>query len=112
MGWVAKELRLCGEVPSGAESTWANTEVIPNGKRVEVIHLCGHGPGTVNSVIKAVWDYEGAGEDVIWSTKNDANDEIYYAAVGDGIKELAIVLENGEDGPIVMSGCTKYVEET
>jgi hypothetical protein len=104
-----KELNLSKEV--AASTTMANTYIPASGKIVSVICFCGNAVYTVNSVVKAVWDYDTVNEEIIWSSKGDVQTDLNYEATGDGVKKLAIVLENGEDGPVVMSGMIKFVEQ-
>lgn len=104
-----KDLGISAEVPSSTTSS--NVYVVPNGVEVEIAYFEGHAVYTVNSVVKAVWDMSGTPEN-IWSTKGDAQSRIYKVYTGDGVKKLAICLENGEDGAVVMSGEIKFLERT
>jgi hypothetical protein len=103
-----KELSLAKEVSSS--TTEANTVVPASGKEVTVTKFSGHAAYSVNSCVKAVWDYDGT-EEIIWSTKGDDTEEIHHTLTGNGSKKLAIVLENGEDGALVMSGKIGYWEQ-
>ena len=68
-----------------------------------------------NSVVKLVWKWDHAteAEVVVWSTKGSGIfTQGFLISDCDGIRKLAIVLENGEDGNLVMSGYCDFWEGT
>ena len=103
-----KSLMLTKEVNSS--TTESNTVIPANGAEIEISFFEGHAAYTVNSCVKAIWDLDGTPE-IIWSTKGDTtSNNLSFSATGDGSKKLAVCLENGEDGALVMSGMIKYLE--
>lgn len=79
-------------------------QVPANGKTWEVVRFIGSGAYLPTTAVKLVWDYGGAGEEVIAATHGDANVEMVRQVVGDGTKRLAIVLENDSESAQVLGG--------
>lgn len=107
-----REIRVSEEVPAGM--TVAATAV-PASSCTEVCLVEFHGESafTQNSVVKCAWDYGSVNEEILWSTKGSAKEtDIFMNLSGPfGSKAIAVVLENGENGPIVMSGLCRYWEK-
>jgi hypothetical protein len=69
-------------------------QVPPAGKTWEIVRFVGSAAYLAETSVKLVWDQGGAGEEVLASTHGDSNVEFVRQVVGDGIKKLALVLEN------------------
>ncbi len=69
-------------------------QVPANGKTWEIVRFIGSAAYLAVTTVKLVWDFGGAGEEVIASTHGDANLELVRQVVGDGAKKLALILEN------------------
>lgn len=76
----------------------AKDQVPGNGKTWEIVRFVGAGAYVPETAVMLVWDRGGAGEEVLASTHGDANVEMVRQVAGDGVKKLALVLEN--DGPV------------
>lgn len=71
------------------------TDQVPAaGKTWEVVRFVGSAAYLAETSVKLVWDFGGAGEEVLASTHGDANIELVRQVVGDGTKKLALVLVN------------------
>ncbi len=103
------ELKVSEEIASG--QSVADTRIVPNGKDIKVVRFKGEGAFTANSVVCLVWDYGGAGEEILWSTKGADDTDLYIIRQGDGVKKLAVVCDNGEAGPVVMTGWCQAMEQ-
>jgi len=107
-----REIRISDEVQAGM--TVAATAV-PASSCTEVCLADFHGESafTQNSVVKCVWDYGSENEEILWSTKGSSKETDIFKEVGGpfGSKAIAVVLENGENGTIVMSGLCRYWEK-
>ena len=116
MGWGQGELRVSEEI--AASSTVADTYTpLTSVLELWVCKAEGEAPGTPNSVVKVVWKWNHATESevIIWPTKHSGkmSDEVEIpSAEIDGVRKLAIVCENGEDGDVVMFGKLCYKERT
>ena len=77
-------------------------QVPANGKTWEVVRFVGSAAYLPATSVSLVWDFGGAGEEVIASTHGDTNLELVRQVVGDGAKKLAIVLENDADAAQVL----------
>jgi len=104
-----KNLKLIQEVSAGI--TIANTYVVPSGVVCNVYKFRGNAVYSKNSIVKAVWDYNG-NEELIAVTKGDVELDLAFEVTGDGVKKLAVVLENGEAGPIIMECEIMFTEKT
>jgi hypothetical protein len=81
-------------------------QVPANGKTWEIIRFVGSAAYLAQTTVKLVWDHGGAGEEIIASTHGDTNLELVRQVVGDGIKKLALVLENdGVSGQLLGGRC-------
>jgi len=69
-------------------------QVPANGKTWEIVRFVGSAAYLSTTAVKLVWDHGGPGQEVIASTHGDANLELVRQVVGDGVKKLALVLEN------------------
>jgi len=84
------------------------THVVPSGKKVWIMRFHGEAAFSPNSAVKLVWDMGGAGEEILWSIKGGGDIPLGAAEAiektGDGVKKMAVCLDNGESGSIFMSG--------
>ncbi len=105
---MAKQtLYISKDVATGTED--CDTYVVPSGKTLEIVHMKGEAAFSPNSAVKLVWDWSGAGETVLWSIKGSSEigadvTEGFPAMVGDGVKKIAVCLDNNEAGSVFMSG--------
>lgn len=93
-------------VASGSEA--CDVQVVPNGKKVQVISFRGEAAFSTNSAVKLVWDFNGAGETTLWSIKGSSEigpdvAEDFPVMTGDGVKKIAVCLDNNEAGSVFMS---------
>lgn len=88
----------------GALGRVVKDQVPANGKTWEIIRFVGSAAYVATTSVKLVWDYGGAGEEIIASTHGDANVEMVRQVVGDGTKKLALVLENDSDSAQSLGG--------
>ena len=104
-------IEISKEVNGFTEDYAAHTPA--NGKNFIVMAFEGSGvAASLNAVVKLVWDFGGAGETVLWTIKgNDFMKHHIDDTLGDGTKKLAVVLDNGEAGPVFMSGYCRILEE-
>lgn len=77
-------------------------QVPANGKTWELVRFVGSAAYVPTTSVRLVWDYGGAGEEVLASTHGDANLDFVRQIVGDGTKKLALVLENDDDAAQVI----------
>lgn len=79
-----------------AALTEVTSEMIPaNGVSWEIQSFTGNGAYDASVTVKLVWDFGGGGETVLVSTHGDLVDRLRNDQVtGDGVKKLAIVLDN------------------
>jgi len=109
-----KLLIICSEVAAGttdAETYTPSSSVTS----LEITSFVGEAAFSPNSVVKLVWKWDHATETevLIWSTKGSSQKDLSYEITDcDGVRKLAVVLENGEDGSIVMSGECEFREHT
>ncbi len=78
----------------GALGRVVKDQVPANGKTWEIVRFVGSAAYLATTAVKLVWDFGGAGEEVIAATHGDANLELVRQVVGDGAKKLSLVLEN------------------
>ncbi len=79
-------------------------QVPANGKTWEIVRFVGSAAYLPETAVKLVWDLGGAGEEVIASTHGDANVELVRQVAGDGIKKLALVMENDSLSARILGG--------
>jgi hypothetical protein len=110
-----KELKICKEVEAG--QTVAETYT-PSASVTEINVCCfvGEAAYSTNSVVKLVWKWNHASEAevLLWSTKGSAHEDKINILITDcdGVRKLAVVLENGEDGNLVMTGACHWKEKS
>lgn len=85
-----------------------DTYVVPNGKTVKVIKFHGESDFSESSAVKLVWDVAGTPV-ILWSMKGSAEmprqvPDAMATMTGDGVKKIALCLDNGEANAIFMSG--------
>jgi len=105
------ELFISKEVQAGIEE--CETYTVKSGKKSRVLFFKGEAAFSKNSAVKLVWDYNGVGEEVLWSTKGEGSlpSGTVIEKIGDGVKEWAVCLDNGETGPLYMSGFAEIYED-
>lgn len=106
MSKLFKDLRVSIEVPAGQEEF--DDYAPPAGSEVGIKKFVGSAAFTQNSACMLIWDFGGAGEEILWSVKGSAEmpnnaARVILSSETDGIKKLAVVNANGETGPLVMS---------
>jgi len=94
-------LKISKEVSATTEDCVSHT--VADGKKLFIDKFVGEAAFTTNAVCKLVWDYGGAGEQVIWTTKGSSKMPFTHEVTGDGVKKLAVCLDNGTAGALVMS---------
>lgn len=72
----------------------ADAVVIPNGEKWQIRSWKGAANGNGNTHVCIIWDYEGAGEEIIALTYWSDVSNIERVFEGNGTKKLAIVLRN------------------
>jgi len=77
--------------------------IIPNGESWLIRRFKGSASYIPDTESCLIWDRGGAGELVLYCTHGDADVEIDFTLVGDGVKELEIVLDNQTDTAQSMS---------
>jgi len=103
-------LKISKEVNANTED--AETVVPASGKTLVITRFVGAGAFSQNAVIKLIWDYSGT-QDVIWTIKGTSRMPFQHtipAADTDGIKKLAVALDNSHSGKLFMSGYVEYSE--
>lgn len=101
---MTEELILSQQVGILSE---VSMEIVPEeGKDIWVKYFSGTSQKQ-ESIIKIVWDFEGAGESILWAVKSGEDFkhriDIPKSEV-DGVKKIALVLENNELSSQYMSG--------
>jgi len=100
-----KRLYISKDVTAGTEET--DTFIPANNKKVYIHEMHGSAAFSKNSAVKLVWDYGGANK-VIWSIKGDGGTPQAFRGekigTGNGVKVVALVLDNGETSNVLMTG--------
>lgn len=96
------ELEISKEVAASTED--CDTYTPANGSVVNILKFVGSAAFSPNASVKLVWDWDGAGETVLWSHKGEGVAPKRFQVTGDGVKKLAVCLDNGETGALFMSG--------
>lgn len=111
MANVVTELRISEEV--AAQTQECVEFVVPAGP-FTIESFVGDAAFDINCAVKLVWDFQGAGEQIIWTHKGAAGMPfVEDSLVGDGVKKVAVCLENSlTTGGVFMSGYAKIVQET
>ena len=89
------------------------------GKIVRILEFYGDAAFTQNSVVRLVWDMEGPDETQIWTIKGEGSyplgvvvlSDLFPALLSDGVRKLGVCCENGESGPLFMSGYARVLVE-
>jgi hypothetical protein len=114
MSWEVKELRISKEVPAGITEV-DSYQPLASVHEIAITKFQGAAAFSPNSVTKLIWKWNHATEPevIIWSIKGEyfIPDEFSITDCN-GVRKLAVVLENGEDGPLVMSGYACFKERT
>lgn len=104
MSLTRVSLQISHLVPSG--DTASDTYVIPNGLTARVMLFEGSAPSSSLSVLRLIWRWgEGVDEESHWTIANDKPMPRYFIPefVGDGVKKLAVCLDNGCTSDYYMS---------
>lgn len=91
------------------------TYIPPEGSAVEIVQIIGEGAYTLNSEVRVVWDYEGQSPEILWTIRGSGrfNDKITIdSSKTNGIRKLALVLDNGEQTQLNMSGYMTILVKT
>ena len=96
---------------SVAATTEDSTDFTPATGDFFITTFHGEAAYDTNCAVKLIWDFGGT-EEILWSTKGSAILDIEITRTGDGVKKLALTLDNGLAGAIIMSGMAKIVQET
>ena len=75
-----------------------------------ITKFCGEAAFDTNCAIKIIWDYGGT-EEILWSTKGVTVVDLDIERTGDGVKKIAIALDNGLNGTVIMAGMFTIVQE-
>ena len=97
-----KEISISQEVLSGIEVCEHYTP--KNGEKIRVLEFVGSSAFVSNAVVKLIWDFNGTNEEVLWSHKGEGSCPVNFELIGDNVKKIAVCLDNGENGPLFMSG--------
>ena len=82
----------------------SSDSVIPSGEVWTIRKFVGAGAYLDDTIVSLIWDYGGAGEEMLASTHGDATIELLKELTGDGTKKLSIVLTNDTNSAHVMGG--------
>lgn len=85
-----------------ANSVAVKAVVIPDGEMWRLTQFVGDAPHISDASVHVVWDHGGAGEVMLACTHGDARIPLDILLVGDGIKKLALVLDNATPGAHTM----------
>ena len=106
MGITRTELDLAKEVAAITEDY---VEFTPALGEFQIMFMRGEAAFDANVAIKLIWDYGGT-EEILWITKGSGYRDKLIRRTGDGVKKLAIALENGLASPVLLEGYA-YVEQ-
>ena len=114
MAKIFEDIRVSIEVASGTDECDEYTP--PAGSTVGIKAFVGSAAYTQNSACILIWDFGGAGEEILWSIKGSETMQnnacrVIEAGETDGIKKIAICASNGEAGPLVMSAYARLSVE-
>jgi len=107
MGIVKTQLVISKEVAAQTEEC---VTFIPPSGEFFVTHFIGEAAFDTNCAVKVVWDSDGTPE-ILFSTKGSTIADLDISRIGDGVKKLALCLDNGLLGPVVMSGIVDVRQE-
>ncbi len=80
-------------VPPNGEIT--SEIVIPDGEIWHIRHFQGSAAYLSDTVVCLIWDRGEAGEIILGATHGDADIQVDQELVGDGVKVIVIVIDNG-----------------
>ena len=104
------ELIISKEVAGNTED--CVTAIPTAGKDVFIFSFFGSAAFSQNAVVKLVWDFGGT-EELIWTVKGEMPMPFKYtipSASVDGVKKLAVCLENTGTGSVYLSGYCEFKE--
>jgi hypothetical protein len=107
--WAAKytDLIHSADVASGTDTTVTFTPAA--GEEVILESFNGNAGENLNTTVIVVWDYNGAGETVKWSTHGSVNDApSIVIGTGDGVKQVGLCLKNDDTTSRVLSGKANF----
>ena len=93
--------RYYQEVPA---NTTLVDEFVPASGNYHLSLMGGNGDITALTSVCVVWDYQGAGEDILMVTHGDTRQPVDIDLTADGVKKLAIVLKNDNAAATVLGG--------
>jgi len=84
----------------------ADSYIVPTGKKATVIMFIGSAPDSAYAVTRLAWDYDTVDETDEWIIQRSDGMPIEYAPefVGDNVKKLAVVCDNGCSGNYLFNG--------
>jgi len=90
------ELKVSQKVLAGEQT--ADSYVVPSGDNALIYYFEGSAPDSPLTVVRLVWDFGGVGEEDLWVLQRQGimpNREFSTKVIGDGVKKLAVVCDNG-----------------
>jgi len=110
MGILRTELKMSKEIPTVDKD---GVEHVPaNGSIITIPIFEAAGAVKEHATVKLIWDYGGAGEEVIWTIHGDGKMPFSHVITDtDGTKILAVCLDNQEGSNLFMSGYALVLEE-
>ena len=111
MGGTIEILRVSEEVGALSMSCF---EVTPAaGKKMTVLKFTGSAALSQNSVVRLMWDEGGAQQEAAWTIKEEGEmpGQFEFTNLSDGVKKLTLCCDNGEAGPVWMSGYAEVLIE-
>jgi len=98
-----EELIIAQSVAAGNDVTVTYTP--PTGKEVRMVKFQGNAAEDANTAVLLLWDYNQAGETVIWSTHGSVSESVrIVVGTGDGTKQVGLCLKNDDSVARVLSG--------
>lgn len=107
MGIVRTSISLSKSVAATTEDV---STFIPATGDFWVTGFCGEASFDTNCAVKIIWDYGGT-EEILWSTKGSTNVPLNIKRTGDNAKKIALTLDNGLAGSVIMSGMCTIIQD-
>ncbi len=105
---IDKSKRLAGSVDALGELR--DDQVPADGKTWRITKFVGNALYLGDTSVLLVWDEGGAAEDVISCTHGDSDVDLDVEVVGDGVKELSLILANDTSSSQLMGGSFRAKE--
>lgn len=98
-----------GEHFASVPATTIDTKefIIPSGETWRLYSFAGSAAYSPLTCVAFIWDLGGIGEELLASTHGDGHFEMSKAVVGDGVKKLAVKLQNDSASAYLLGGCFK-----